>query len=430
MPEPYRIGIAGLGTVGTGVVRILQDNGELIARRAGRPVEITAVSARSRDKDRGVDLSSYAWADDPQEFVTRNDCDAVVELIGGEDGPAKALVEAALGRGKAVVTANKALLAHHGLALAGLAEENQAALAYEAAVAGGIPVIKALKEGFAGNEIQAVYGILNGTCNYILTEMRESGRPFEDVLKDAQAEGYAEADPGLDIDGIDAGHKLAILTALAFGVRPAFAQMRIQGIRHLTADDISFADELGYRIKLLGIARRFDGRLIQMVEPCLVPQDGSLGSVDGVFNAVFTEGDHVGKNVSIGRGAGAGPTASAVVGDIIDLARGFKTPVFGVPANDLSKPVWADEGDLISRFYLRLTVLDKPGVLADVSAILRDHNVSIEVLLQRGRDPEQPVPLVLITHDTRQQDIELACELISGLDVVEEPPCLLRIEQV
>lgn len=429
-PEPFRIALAGLGTVGAGVVKIVQKNGHLLARRAGRPIEIVSISARDKNKDRGVDLSSYSWMDNAVQMADSNGVDAVVEMIGGSDGPALALTQTALGRGLHVVTANKAMLAHHGFELAKMAEVNNAALMFEAAVAGGIPIIKSMREGYAANEIQAVYGILNGTCNYILTEMRETGRDFADVLKDAQAKGYAEADPSFDVDGVDAGHKLCLLSALAFGTRPDFASLKMTGIRQINKTDIAFAGELGYRIKLLGMARRTNGKVIQLLEPCLVPVNSPLGTVEGVYNAVMVEGDFVKTGLSEGRGAGEGPTASAIIADIVDLARGHRVPTFGVPANDLVKADWADIDDTISSYYLRLTVLDQPGVIADVSAILRDHRISIEGFIQRGRDPGQPVPVVITTHETRHGDVLAACSAIEKLACSVEKPCLLRIEDI
>jgi homoserine dehydrogenase len=436
MTEQFRVAIAGLGTVGTGVVKVLQENAGLIAARAGRPVQIVAVSARNRAKLRDVDLTSYRWLEDPRSIPNLPDCDAVIELIGGEDGIAKEIVEQSLANGKSVITANKALLAKHGFELVRIAEENNAVLAYEAAVAGGIPIIKEIREGFASNRIDAVYGILNGTCNYILSEMETSGRSFRDVLAEAQENGYAEADPSLDIDGIDAAHKLALLMALAFGVKPEFERMRINGIRHITADDMRFAGELGYTIKLLAISRLADeinGKdncITQTVEPCLVTKQSTLGSVGGVFNAIQVRGDFVGDSITIGRGAGAGPTATAVVADIIDLSRGRKLPCFGLPTDKLLEADWADSSFVRSRFYLRLHVLDKAGVLADIAAILRDRNISISSLLQYGRDPGQPVHVVLTTHEASQGDIAHACEDISALSSVIESPCAIRIEDL
>lgn len=426
--EPFKLAIAGLGTVGVGVIKALQEHADLIAARAGHPVQIVAVNAQNRDKDRGVDVSAYEWVDDTVSMADIPDVNAVIELIGGSDGVAYALAKKSLANKKHFITANKALLAHHGYDLAVLAEDNNVSLAYEASVAGGIPVIKALKEGFAGNSIQAVYGILNGTCNYILTEMRETGRSFEDVLKEAQAHGYAEADPTFDVDGIDAGHKLCILNALAFGIKPDFKALEMIGIRHINATDIAFASELGYRIKLLGITRRINGKIMQILEPCLVPDKSTLGTVEGVFNAVHIEGDFVKTGHLVGRGAGEGPTASAVVADIIDIARGYNAPVFGIPAKSMKDASWVDVGDTENCYYIRMNVLDKPGVLADVSAILRDHNVSIEAFLQRGRDPGQPVPLVMTTHETRHKDMTAACDAIENLPNVLEKPCLMPIE--
>lgn len=431
MPEPFRIGIAGLGTVGAGLVRIIQEHAALLEVRAGRSVEIVAVSARDRNRDRGVNLSAYRWVDDAQQLATDPELDAVVELIGGSEGVALDLVRTALANGKHVITANKALLAHHGFELALLAEEQGVSLAYEAAVAGGIPIIKAMREGFAANQIKAVYGILNGTCNYILTEMRETGRSFTEVLEDAQAQGYAEADPAFDVDGIDAGHKLCLLTSLAFGVKPDFDSLKIKGIRHIKVEDIAYATELGYRIKLLGIARQGDdGRIVQLMEPCLVPTSSPLGAVEGAYNAVYVEGDFVETPLLTGKGAGERPTASAVAADVMDLARRIKVPTFGVPAQKLQQARWAVTGETRNHYYLRLHVLDRPGVIADVSAILRDLNISISSLMQRGRDPGQPVPVVLLSHETRHADMEAACEKIGALACSVEEPCLMRIEEL
>lgn len=431
MTDVFKVAIAGLGTVGTGVVKILQNHKELIEKRAGKRIEITAVNARSRGKDRGVDLSRYQWVDDANAFATMDNVDAVIELVGGSDGMALSLAKNALANQKHVVTANKALLAHHGYELAERAEINGVNLSFEAAVAGGIPIIKAMREGFAANDVKAVYGILNGTCNYILTEMRETGRDFAEVLKDAQELGYAEADPSFDIDGVDAGHKLCLLTALAFGTKPDFSSLEMTGIRHINATDIAFASELGYRIKLLGIARRYEnGGIMQIVEPCLVPLHSTLGTVEGVYNAVHVEGDFVKTGHLVGRGAGEGPTASAVVADIIDIARGQRIPTFGVPAKSLRTAKWVDIGDTVNTYYVRMNVLDQPGVLADVSAVLRDHNVSIEAFLQRGRDPGQPVPLVMTTHETKHRDMTKACQKIEKLKAVLEKPCLIPIEAI
>ncbi len=430
MDNTLRIGVAGLGTVGIGVVKLLSDNAELIAARTGRKITVTSVSASNKSKDRGVDLSPYQWCDDPCDMAQNDAVDIVVELIGGEDGIAKKLVGAALENNKHVVTANKALIAHHGYKLAQVAEKNKVSLSYEAAVAGGIPIIKTLREGLAANAFTAVYGILNGTCNYILTNMRETGRDFADVLKDAQELGYAEADPSFDVGGIDAAHKLCILTALAFGVKPDFNALEVQGISHINATDIAFATDFGYRIKLLGVSRNIDGEIMQVVEPCLVPIDSALGKVEDVYNAVYIEGDHVQDPLLTGRGAGEGPTASSVVADIIDIARGIHLPTFGVPVDQLKDAKWVDIGTTENRYYLRLTVIDKPGVIADISAILRDHEISIEGMIQKGRDPGQPVPIVITTHDCRHQNMLDAVQNIENLKNCVEKPCLMAIEEL
>ncbi len=425
-----RIGIAGLGTVGSAVVRLLERHHDLLALRAGRPIEIAAVSARARDRPRGIDLSSCRWFDDPVGLASDPEIDVVVELIGGEEGPARALVETALARGKPVVTANKALLARHGTALARLAEANDAMLAYEASVCGGIPIIKGLREGLAGNAIRELHGILNGTCNYILTQMRDTGRSFDEVLAEAQALGYAEADPSFDIDGIDTAHKLAILTALAFGAEVDLPSVHIEGIRRVGALDITYADALGYTIKLLGIARRSpDGSIEQRVHPCMIPKSAAIAAADGVYNAVVADGDFVEKVNFVGRGAGGGPTASAVVADLIDIARGHRTPVFGVPATSLTPSTPRPIERRFGAYYLRLMVIDRPGVIADVAAVLRDENVSLESVLQRLRAPGDNVPVVLTTHETDEARMTAALSKIAALDAVVEPPRMIRIEQ-
>ncbi len=428
MAEPFRLGIAGLGTVGVGVIKVVQQNGDLLAERAGRPIEITCVSARSKDKDRGVDISSYRWIDKMEDIAAQDDVDAVIEVVGGSEGGAYNLVKGALSAGKHVITANKALVAHHGVELGTLAEKNDVSLAYEAAVAGGIPIIKAIREGLTANKIDAIHGILNGTCNYILTQMRETGRGFEEILVEAQELGYAEADPSFDIGGIDTGHKIALLAANAFGMKPDFNSVKMTGIAHLTATDINFATELGYKIKLLGIARCQDGQVLQTVEPCLVPIDSPLGAIEDVYNAVFVSCDFVETPLFTGRGAGEGPTASSVVADVVEIARGLKIPTFGIPMSALKEPSRLRQSDTFGRYYLRLSVLDQSGVMADVSAILRDNNISIEGLIQHGRDPGQSVPVVITTHEVKHADVVAACDLISRLDVSSEDPCIIRIE--
>ena len=426
--KSLKIAIAGLGTVGVGTIKVLQDHADVIAKRSGRRVEVVAVSARDHNKDRGVDLSSYQWYSDSVEMARESGADLFAELIGGSEGVAKDAVVAALESGKHVVTANKALIAHHGDALARLAEEKGVSLNYEAAVAGGIPIIKTLREGMAANTLTRVYGILNGTCNYILTTMRESGRGFDDVLIDAQKLGYAEVDPSFDIDGVDAAHKLAILASVSFGTVVDFDAVHIEGIRHISALDIQFANELGYKIKLLGVASRSNGTVEQRVHPCMVSVDAPIATVEGVFNAVVCDGDFVDTIMQEGRGAGRGPTASAVVADIIDIARGISLPTFALPVSDLEKLPTRPMNERTGAYYLRLMLVDKPGVFADVAAALRDHEVSIESLLQRVRDPGEPVPVVITTHDTLESNMVSALEKISALEKVTEAPCMIRIE--
>ncbi|MBC9179662.1 homoserine dehydrogenase [Pseudoroseomonas ludipueritiae] len=430
MTRPLAIGVAGLGTVGAGVLKLLRDNAGIIAARAGRPIAVTAVAARDRTRNRGVPLDGLRWYEDPVALAGDDKVDVVVELIGGSDGPAKGLVEAALAAGKPVVTANKALLALHGGALAEKADTAGVTLAFEAAVAGGIPAIKGLREGLAANNIARVTGILNGTCNYILTCMRDQGREFADVLAEAQKLGYAEADPSFDIDGVDAAHKLAILAALAFGRPVDFSAVHVEGIRNVTALDIKLAEELGYRIKLLGIAQAVDGGISTRVHPCMVPVGHPIAVVDGVYNAVVAEGDFVGRVVLEGRGAGAGPTASAVVADLIDIARNRSTPVWGASAAALSNTPAVPMDQHVGAYYLRLMVLDRPGVVAEITGVLRDHAISLESMIQRGRSPGEAVPIVLTTHDCQEASMRGALARIAALDSVLEPPALIRIESL
>jgi homoserine dehydrogenase len=430
LTAPLKIAVAGLGTVGTGVVKLISKQAALLEARCGRPLTITAVSARERHRERDVDIAQFTWFDDPVEMARRADAEAIVELIGGSDGPAKALAEAAIARRRHVVTANKALLAHHGTALAALAEENGVTLGYEAAVAGGIPIVKAMREGLAGNRIDRVYGILNGTCNYILTVMRETGRSFEDVLAEAQRKGYAEADPSLDVDGIDTAHKLALLVSLAFGTAVDLDHVSISGIRSVAPMDIAYAGELGFRIKLLAIGRRTQSGIEQRVHPAMIPADSPMARVDGVFNAVMVDGDFAQNTVYVGRGAGESPTASAVVSDLVDVARGTRLPTFGMPARLLEPLRPAPGAEHVGRYYIRLMVRDEPGVIADVSAALRDERVSLEAMLQRGRSATEAVPVVLTTHDTVEASMIRALDRIARIGTVLEHPCMIRIEEL
>lgn len=426
--QPFRVAIAGLGTVGAETARILLADTEMLSARAGRSIELKAVSARDKSRDRGVDLAGVDWTDDAAALAARDDVDCVLELIGGSEGVAYDLVLGSVKSGKSVVTANKALIAHHGSEIAKACEDNNVGLGFEAAVAGGIPIIKSLREGLAGNHIKRVYGILNGTCNYIMSVMRETGRPFDDVLADAQRLGYAEADPSFDVDGIDAAHKLAILSAIAFGHHVDFENVHVEGVRHISPLDITFAEELGYRIKLLGIAEESDEGVQQRVRPCMVKADTPIGQVEDVFNAVVAEGSAVGTTLSYGRGAGAGPTASAVIADVMDLAAGRRVPVFGLDSSKLSNARTAPISSLTGCYYLRLMVIDRPGVLADVTAVFRDHDVSIEAMIQRARNPEEAVPLVLTTHETSETAIKASFEELAKLDCVLEEPRQIRIE--
>ena len=429
MSLPLRVAIAGLGTVGAGTVALLARQANLLRQRCGRPIRVVAVSARDRSKDRGVDLSGMRWFDDASVMAAEADCEVVVELVGGSEGAARKICDSAIATGKHVVTANKALLALHGTELARTAEKAGVALAYEAAVAGGIPVIKAIREGLAGNRIERLHGILNGTCNYILTTMREKGRSFEDVLAEAQKLGYAEADPGFDIDGIDAAHKLAILTSVAFGTEVDFAGVHVEGIRHVAAEDIAYAGEFGYRIKLLGIAERTEHGIQQRVHPAMVAVGSPIATVDGVFIAVVTEVDFVGTTVLEGRGAGAGPTASAVVSDIVDIACGRRAWTFGVPAGDLipAAPVRFERH--VGSYYIRLMVRDKPGVFADIARELANHSISIEGVIQRSRSETEAVPVVMTTHETEEAAIQDVLAAFDRLDSVHEPPRMIRIEE-
>lgn len=429
MSGDLRIGIAGLGTVGTGVVSLLSQNDDLIAARCGKRLQITAVSARDKAKKRGISPGRFIWYSDPRELAASPDIDVFVELIGGEDVAGEA-IEAAIGSGKHVVTANKALIAARGHQLAAEAEKWGLTLNFEAAAAGGIPIVKALREGLAGNAIGRLGGILNGTCNYILTQMEQTGRPFADVLKEAQTLGYAEADPTLDVGGGDTAHKLAILASLAFGTVPDLDGVYTQGIERISPVDIGFAREFGHRIKLLGIASLTPAGLEARVHPAMIPVGTALADVMGVLNGVVTESSAAGVSVFEGRGAGGGPTASAVVSDLIDIARGLRLPAFGIPAKSLKKAANAPLGDRQGTFYLRFDVLDKSGVLATIAQSLADQHVSIESMIQRGRAPDEKVAIVIITHDARESSVIAAIKTIEKAGSVVEPPCMIRMERL
>ncbi|MDR6788162.1 homoserine dehydrogenase [Sphingomonas sp. BE138] len=426
MAQALRVALAGLGTVGGGVIRVLDENRELITRRAGRPIEVVAVSARDRAKNRGVDLSRFDWVDDTAALADV-DTDVVVELIGGSDGPALALARRTLAAGKGFVTANKAMLAHHGLELARAAEAAGRPLKFEAAVAGGIPVIKGLREGAAANAIARVYGILNGTCNFIVSKMEAEGRDFAEVLAEAQALGFAEADPSFDIDGVDAAHKLSILASLAFGTAPAFGDVRVSGIRHLLAADIAEAAALGYRVRLVGVAEADAHGLFQRVHAHLVPNDHPLAHVTGATNAVVAEGNFVGRLLFQGAGAGEGPTASAVVADLIDIARGEFGPPYAMPADALAASGAADSGERRGRAYLRFAVADRVGVLAEIAAAMRDAGVSIESLIQRGAHSDGSVLVAIVTHEGPERCVAAALERLRGSQSLTGEPMWMHI---
>ena len=425
MSKALRIALAGLGTVGGGVVQALRS--PELSERAGRALEIVAVSARDRAKDRGFDTSRMYWTTDALALI-QTDADVVVELIGGEDGIALAVVEGALAARKHVVTGNKALLAKHGARLAALAEQGGVALKWEAAVAGGIPIVKALRESLIAYGVDTVRGILNGTCNYILTQMEATGRTFDDVLAEAQALGYAEADPELDVGGGDTAHKLVLLASLAFGTIPDQAHISIEGIKGITTEDIRFAREFGHRIKLLGIARRTPHGIEQRVRPAMVKTGTPLAHVDGVFNAVLANAGPAGRFFFEGRGAGREPTTQSVVADLVDIARGNFGPAFGWPAASLKPLAPSDPGAATSAYYLRFEVLDVPGVLAEIARHLAESRVSIESMIQRGRSPGEPVSIVMITHETSQASVERALKAIATSDKVRAHPCMIPME--
>ena len=428
MTNPLRLGIAGLGTVGTGTVKIVEKHAEMLTRRTGRPISISAVSARSRKRDRGIDLTPYAWEDDPVALAKRDDVDVFIELMGGENGPAKASVEAAIAAGKHVVTANKAMLAVHGQALAEAAEAKNVSLRFEAAVAGAIPAIKVLSESLAGNRILRVMGVMNGTCNYILTRMENEGVPYDTVFADAKALGYLEADPNLDVGGIDAGHKLSLLASIAFGTKVNFDGVELEGIQRISITDINQARDMGFRIKLLGVAQMTGRGLEQRMQPCLVPADSPLGQLQNAANMVVIEGDACGQIVLRGAGAGEGPTASAVMGDVIDIARGNRISTFGQPASSLLTCQTA-QASAPAAFYLRLTLKDAPGALAKVTRALADAGVSIDRMRQNAHT-DTVAPVLVVTHKTTRSELDHALAGIASTGVSLEDPIAIRIEEV
>ena len=437
MMQPLRIAVAGLGNVGAGTVKLLQQHAEDLARRCERPIEIRAVSARDRRRDRGVDLSRYAWLEDPVALARLPEIEVVVELIGGAEGPARELLEAALAAGKHVVTANKALLAQHGNEIFAAAHARGVMVAFEAAVAGGVPIIKALREGLTANRIEWIAGIINGTSNFILSEMRATGASFASALKDAQARGYAEADPTFDVEGIDAAHKLAIMSAIAFGVPMQFEKAYAEGISKLQREDIRYAEELGYRIKLLGITRRARGGIELRVHPTLIPSKVLIANVEGAMNAVLVKGDAVGGTLYYGAGAGAEPTASAVIADLVDVTRmhtadpEHRVPHLAFQPDQLTDLPFLPIGEVETSYYLRMRVDDKPGVLADITRILADREISIDAMIQKEpSEGESQTDIILLTHRSIEKRLVDAIDRIEALPTVRGKVVRIRLEDL
>ena len=421
--EIINIGIAGLGTVGSEVAKQLQSNSEFLNRKAGKQLNLVAVSANNKNKNRNFDLSNLKWFTNAASMSETNEIDLVVELIGGSDGIALDLCKNSLIKGKSVVTANKAMMSKHGYELAKISEKNKCSIAFEASVAGCIPIIKSLRDALSGTRVNSISGILNGTCNFILTEMREKGISFSEVLKDAQEKGYAEADPTFDVDGIDAAQKLTILSAIAFGIAPDNKNLSISGIRDVDVTDILFAEELGYRIKLLAYSK-LDNGLVQEVSPCMISLDKQISNVEGVLNAVELETELAGSVLLTGYGAGAEATATAVLSDIISIAQDKQPNVFGTRVSSLQLDV--KQGDKENnRYYMRLNVIDKSGVLASVTEIFKKYGLSIESLLQRGRNPNEEVPVVITTHETDHKTLtSVMKELSNSKELISKPVCM------
>ena len=439
MNEPLRVGVAGIGTVGAAVVRVLARQDNAVTDQCGRSIRVTAVAARERGRDRGIDLGRYAWFDDPLELARSPEVDCVVELMGGGDGVARATVEGAIAAGKHVVTANKALLSRYGIELARQAERKGVGLAFEASAAGGIPVIKTLREALPGNALSRIYGILNGTCNYILSRMELEGLTFAECLAEAQRLGYAEADPTFDVEGFDTAHKLALLTSLAFGTQVDADAIYVEGISKITPLDLRMADELGYRIKLLGVAERTKTGIEQRVHPTMVPKSSAIAQVMGVTNAVTIDADAVRELTLIGPGAGGEATASAVIADLADVAAGVKRPPFGRPVDRLAPLVRAPMQRHEGGYYLRLTVFDRPGVAAGVATRMAESDISLESIVQRrsalaaSKDPHgksgAPVPVVLITYATAEAAVRSTLDRIGEDGLLAEAPQVIRIER-
>ena len=430
MSNKLRVAVAGLGNVGVGVVKILEQHKELITDRAGCEIEITTVCARSQNVDRGIELSHYRWVSDATTLSDFDDVDIVVELIGGEHGVAYETSKNTLNHSKSLVTANKAMIAHHGAELATLAQDKNVALRYEASVAGGIPIIKAIGEGLAANELSLVYGIMNGTTNYMLTQMEARGLTYDEILAEVEELGYLEADPALDLDGIDAAHKLAILSSVAFGTKTDFDNVYIEGIRNIQTVDIEYAKELGYRIKLLGMTKYENGTLSQRVHPVMIDRDLPIAGVMDGFNALVVDGDFIDRTFYQGRGAGEGPTASAVVADLIDIARGHNGPAFFKPASKLTEASPVSINQRKGAYYVRLHVNDEAGTIADVTAALKQSNVSVEKMLQKGAEQDGNVYVILTTHETTETAMKDALNRINEISTVIDEPYSIRIEKL
>ena len=435
MADALKVGIAGLGTVGASLVRIIQNRANELATTCGRAIEITAVTARDKNRDRGVNLSGITWFDTAEKLAAEADIDVFVELIGGAEGAAANSVRAALARGLHVVTANKALLAASGVELAKVAEEKGALLNFEAAVAGGIPVIKALRESLTGNTVSRVYGIMNGTCNYILTRMEKEGLSFADCLKEAQRLGYAEADPAFDIEGNDTAHKLAILTTLAFGTQIAADEIYLEGITNISIEDIHAAADLGYRIKLLGVAQKTESGIEQRVHPTMVPYNTVIAQVDGVTNAVAIESDILGELLMVGPGAGGNATASSVLGDIADIAKSQpgaqRVPVLGTPAAALAPYTRAQMQSHEGGYFIRLTVADRTGVFASIATRMAENNISLESIVQRPKPDAEDTSktIILVTHATTEASVRKAVDAVKAESYLVGEPQVIRIER-
>ncbi len=431
---PVKVGILGLGTVGGGTVNVLSRNAEEIFRRAGRGIQVTHAAARDITRARSCDTSEIQLTDNPQDIVANPEVDIIVELIGGEE-LARDLVMKAIANGKHVVTANKALIAKYGNEIFNAAQKKGVMVAFEAAVAGGIPIIKAIREGLSGNRIEWLAGIINGTGNFILTEMRDKGRDFSDVLQEAQRLGYAEADPTFDVEGIDAAHKLTILASIAFGIPLQFEKAYTEGITKITQEDVSYAEQLGYRIKHLGIAKRTDSGIELRVHPTLIPERRLIANVDGVMNAVLVKGDAVGPTLYYGAGAGSEATASAVVADIIDVVRTLtadpenRVPHLAFQPDSINDTPILPVEDIQTAYYLRMSADDKPGVLAEVTQILGDAEISIEALIQKEpQNAETQVQIIMLTHKVYEKQMISAIEKIEALDSIKDQLTRIRVE--